>query len=85
MTDAERRSYDGLAGVVRKGQLDGSIRADLDPTSVAVLVLGTIRGVAALVLTDSAIVSMASVRGTVRALVTSGLVGDGAGDDDRSS
>ena len=73
MADAERRSYDGLADVVRRGQDDGSIRSDVDPVAAAVLVLGTIRGVAGLLLTDSAIVDMREVRENCRALITSGL------------
>jgi AcrR family transcriptional regulator len=73
MIEAERRSYDGLAGVITDGQADGSIRTDIDPTAAAVLLLGTIRGVAALLLTDSAIVDMKSVRATCRSLIDTGL------------
>jgi AcrR family transcriptional regulator len=73
MIEAERRSYDGLAGVIADGQADGSIRADVDPIAAAVLVLGTIRGVAALLLTDSTIVDMNKVRATCRSLVDTGL------------
>jgi AcrR family transcriptional regulator len=73
MTDAERRSYDGLSNVIARGQHDGSIRRDLDPVASAVLVLGTIRGVAGLLLTDSTLVDMGRVRDTCRDLITSGL------------
>jgi AcrR family transcriptional regulator len=73
MVEAERRSYDGLAEVISTGQRDGSIRVDVDPVASAVLLLGIIRGVAALGLTDAAIVEMASVRATCRTLVTTGL------------
>ena len=65
MVDAERRSYDGLSQVIAAGQRDGSIRPDLDPTAAAVLLLGMIRGVAALLLTDSALTDMGSVRQTL--------------------
>ena len=62
MVDAERRSYDGLSEVIADGQRDGSIRPGVDPTSSAVVVLGMMRGVAALLLTDAALVDMTSVR-----------------------
>jgi AcrR family transcriptional regulator len=73
MVGAERRSYDGLSHVIERGQDDGSIRRDLDPVAAAVLVLGTIRGVAGLLLTDSALVDMRRVRDTCRELITAGL------------
>lgn len=73
MAGAERRSYEGLAAVVERGQRDGSIRADRDPVAAAVLVLGIIRGVAGLLLTDSALVDMGRVRETCRSLITDGL------------
>jgi AcrR family transcriptional regulator len=64
MVEAERRSYDGLSEVIAAGQRDGSIRADVDPTAAAVLLLGMMRGVAALLLTDSALTDMGRVRNT---------------------
>ena len=73
MSEAERRSYDGFAEVIEKGQRDGTIRGDINPISSAVLLLGLIRGVAALLLTDSGLVDMRSVRITCRTLVESGL------------
>jgi AcrR family transcriptional regulator len=73
MAEAERRSYDGLAGVIERGQQDRSIRPDVEPVAAAVLLLGTIRGVAALLLTDSAIVEMGQVRETCRTFITHGL------------
>ena len=73
MIEAERRSYDGLADVIHTGQADGSIRTDIDPVASAVLLLGVIRGVAALGLTDAALVAMGQVRATCRALLTAGL------------
>lgn len=73
MVDAERRSYVGLAEVIAGGQRDGSIRADLDPTAAAVLVFGTMRGVAALLMTDSAVTDMRLVRRTCRAMIDRAL------------
>jgi AcrR family transcriptional regulator len=77
MVEAERRSYDGLAGVVAAGQRDQSIRTDIDPVAAAVLILGIIRGTAALLLTDAAIVEIGSVRETCHRLIESGLADDG--------
>ena len=53
MVEAEQRSYDGWADLIRRGQDDGSIRRDLDPTALAVVLFGMMRGVAALLLTES--------------------------------
>jgi AcrR family transcriptional regulator len=64
MVEAERRSYTGLARVISDGQRDGSIRPDVDPIASAVVVLGMMRGTAALLLTDSALTDMTSVRRT---------------------
>jgi AcrR family transcriptional regulator len=75
MVDAERRSYDGLSEVIVSGQRDGSIRPEIDPTAAAVLLLGMIRGVAALILTDSAITDMGSVRQTCHDWVAASLSG----------
>jgi AcrR family transcriptional regulator len=73
MADAERRSYEGLAEVIAAGQNDGSIRADVDPTAVAVLLLGMKRGTAALLLTDSDLTDMRRVRATCRNWITAAL------------
>jgi len=75
MVDAERRSYDGLSRAIASGQRDGSIRAGIDPNATAVLLLGTIRGVAALMLTDAAITDMTSVRQTCHDWVTGAMAG----------
>ncbi|MDA8048121.1 MAG: helix-turn-helix domain containing protein [Actinomycetota bacterium] len=73
MIDAERRSYVGLSEVIADGQRDGSIRADLEPDAAAVLVLGMMRGVAALLLTDSEITDMRRVRRTCRDMINQAL------------
>jgi AcrR family transcriptional regulator len=73
MVEAERRSYDGLSEVIASGQGDGSITGDVDPTASAVLLLGMMRGVAALLLTDSALTDMRRVRRTCREWITRSL------------
>jgi AcrR family transcriptional regulator len=83
MVDAERRSYDGLSVWIAGGQRDGSIRPDIDPTSAAVLLLGMIRGVAALILTDSAITDMRSVRRTCHDWVAHSMAAVDYGQRDR--
>ncbi len=84
MIEAERRSYDGLSKVIASGQRDGSIRADVDPTASAVLLHGMMRGIAALLLTDSAITDMRRVRRTCAEWITSSLAASaGAEDDER--
>ncbi|MHB1582736.1 MAG: TetR/AcrR family transcriptional regulator [Acidimicrobiales bacterium] len=77
MVEAERRSYDGLSEVIADGQRDGSIRPDVDPAGAAVLLLGMIRGIAALELTDSSITDMRRVRQTCRDWVTRSLAARG--------
>jgi AcrR family transcriptional regulator len=62
MREADRRSVDGWADFIRQGQRDGSIRADLDATAAAAVLFGTMRGVAALLLTESDIIDVDSVR-----------------------
>ncbi len=65
MLDADRRAYDGWAGIIRRGQRDGSIRSDVDAAASAVVLHGMLRGVAALILTESEYTDMTSVRATV--------------------
>ncbi|HEY7107243.1 MAG TPA: TetR/AcrR family transcriptional regulator [Acidimicrobiia bacterium] len=64
MVEADRRAYDGWADLIRNGQQDGSIRDDVDATASAVALFGLMRGVAALLLTESDIIDMANVRET---------------------
>jgi AcrR family transcriptional regulator len=65
MLDADRRAYEGWADLIGRGQRDGSIRADVDPTASAVILHGMLRGVASLLLTESEYTDMTSVRVTV--------------------
>jgi AcrR family transcriptional regulator len=73
MLDADRRAYDGWAGLIRCGQRDGSIRPDLDAAASAVILHGMLRGVAALLLTESEFKDMTSVRATVDEWIASAL------------
>lgn len=82
MVDAERRGYEGLSEVIASGQGDGSIRPDADPTASAVLLLGMMRGIAALLLTDSALTDMRRVRRTCRDWVTMSLATAAASSED---
>jgi AcrR family transcriptional regulator len=78
MVEADRRSYDGWSQLVRDGQAEGSIRADLDPGATAVMLLGFMRGIAALLCTDAAVTDMRGVRRTCDAVITSALTPPGA-------
>jgi AcrR family transcriptional regulator len=73
MLEADRRSYDGWADLIRSGQHDGSIRSDVDATASAVALFGLMRGVAALLLTESDITDMHNVRQTCDAWIVAAL------------
>jgi AcrR family transcriptional regulator len=73
MLDADRRAYDGWADVIERGQHDGSIRADVNAAASAVILHGLLRGVAALLLTESEYTDMTSVRATVDEWIAGGL------------
>ncbi len=73
MLEAERRSYDGWADIIRRGQEDGSIRTDVDPVAAAVVLHGLLRGVAALRMTDSDVTDMTNVRATCDAWIAAAL------------
>lgn len=73
MLDADRRSRDGWAGLIEKGQGDGSIRADVDAWTGAVLLQGLVRGVAANLLTDAHLTEKSRVRQTCQVWITSAL------------
>ena len=64
MREADRRSFDGWADFILQGQEDGSIRADLDADAAAVVLFGMMRGIAALLLTESDIIDGDNVRAT---------------------
>lgn len=73
MVEADQRSYDGWADLIRRGQLEGSIRVDIDAAAAAVVLFGLLRGVAALLLTESEIKDMRSVRTTCDAWIGAAL------------
>ncbi len=73
MVEADRRSYDGWSSIIRSGQVDGSIREDLDPEAAAVFLLGLTRGIAALLATDSDRTDMDNVQDTTDALISAAL------------
>jgi AcrR family transcriptional regulator len=73
MLEADRRAYDGWAGLIDLGQRDGSVRHDVDARASAVILHGMLRGVAALLLTESAFTDMTSVRATVDSWIAAAL------------
>lgn len=73
MAEAHRRSYQGWADLIEAGQEAGSIRGDIDSNSFAVLILGMIRGVAGLSLTDAGVADMRLVRDSCRASLSAAL------------
>jgi AcrR family transcriptional regulator len=52
MVEADRRAFDGWAELIKQGQVDGSIRSDVDPPVAAIVLQGLIRGVAGMLLTN---------------------------------
>jgi hypothetical protein len=73
MLDADRRAYDGWAGLIERGQRDSSIRRDADARASAVILHGMLRGVAALLLTESAYTDMTNVGATVDRWIAAAL------------
>lgn len=73
MHEADRRSYEGIADLVADGHRDGSIRADLDPEATAVVILGTMRGTAALLITHRETADVRRVREDCRRIVARAL------------
>ena len=80
MVEAEQRSYAGWADLISRGQDDGSIRRDLDPDALAVVLFGMMRGVAALLLTESDTKDMSRVRATCDAWIVGALAPPAAGE-----
>jgi AcrR family transcriptional regulator len=73
MHEADRRSYEGIADLVTDGHRDGSIRADLDPQATAVVILGTMRGTAALLITHRDTADARRVRENCQRIVARAL------------
>lgn len=73
MLEADQRSYDGWAELIGRGKEDGSVRGDVDATAAAIVLFGLMRGVAALLLTESEITDFTSVRATCDAWIVAAL------------
>ncbi len=73
MLDADRRSYQGWAGLIGQGQDEGSIRPDLDPKAASVVLMGLVRGVAAMMMTDSDASDARAVRQTCHDWISGAL------------
>jgi AcrR family transcriptional regulator len=73
MADSDRETHGHLAGLIRTGQADGSMRTDLDPDDAATVVMGLARGIAGLSLNDPPMADTPTVRrlcgDTIRALL----------------
>ncbi|MCM3882159.1 TetR/AcrR family transcriptional regulator [Frankia sp. R82] len=82
MIDADRRSREGWADLIERGQRDGSIRTDLDARTAAVLLQGFIRGLAANLLTDIHLLERGQGRRAGRAWIASALAPRGQGRPD---
>jgi AcrR family transcriptional regulator len=52
MVEADHRAYDGWAELITRGQVEGSIRSDVEPRVAAIVLQGLIRGIAAILLTE---------------------------------
>ena len=77
MLEADRRSYGGWADLIERGQRDGSIRSGVDAAASAVILHGMLRGVAALLLTESDYMDIDGVRAATDAWVTGALASPG--------
>ena len=73
MVEADRRSYDGWADLVRRGQRDGSIRDDIDADATAGVLLGMTRGIAAVLSGQSGATDPRDVRRTCDVLIAAAL------------
>jgi AcrR family transcriptional regulator len=52
MVEADHRAYDGWAELIARGQVEGSIRSDVEPRAAAIVLQGLLRGIAAILLTE---------------------------------
>ena len=73
LVDSDRETHGHLAGLIRTGQADGSMRPDLDPDDAATIVMALARGLAGISLTDPSLADTPTVRhlctATIRALL----------------
>ena len=62
LVDSDRETHGHLAGLIRTGQADGSMRPDLDPDDAATIVMALARGLAGISLTDPSLADTPTVR-----------------------
>ncbi|MBL7499557.1 TetR/AcrR family transcriptional regulator [Frankia sp. CNm7] len=79
MLDADRRSRDGWTGLIEQGQQDGSIRADVDPPTGAILLQSLLRGLAASLLVDGHLTDKRQVREASQEWILAFLASRGEG------
>lgn len=73
MLEADHRSFDGWARLIEHGRRDGSIRADVDAQSAAVLLHGLLRGLGGISLTSGEPATMRRVRDACQEWITLAL------------
>jgi AcrR family transcriptional regulator len=73
MVEADRRSFDGWEDLIARGREEGSIRPDVNPRAAAVVLMGLLRGVAAVLLTDAEVSDVDEVRQTCHDWITAAL------------
>ncbi|MCK9896337.1 TetR/AcrR family transcriptional regulator [Frankia sp. AgB32] len=78
MVEADRRSHDGWADLIAAGQLDGSVRADTDPATAAILLQSLLRGLAASLLVDANLISRPRAREACQEWISAALAAPGA-------
>jgi AcrR family transcriptional regulator len=73
MVEADRRSHDGWAELVERGQGEGSIRTDLKPRATALVLQGLLRGIAGVLMTDPDVSEFEQVRQTCHDWISAAL------------
>jgi AcrR family transcriptional regulator len=73
MRRATSDTFAGWLELIRAGQADGSIRSDVGPEDVSILLLGLTRGVAALLVADGDLTSMGGLRATCDRLIVDAI------------
>lgn len=71
--EADNRSRDLVQMWIERGQVDGSVRADVDPSAFSIVLLAIVRGVAAQRLTDAAAIDVDAVLADCERFVVAGL------------
>lgn len=73
LAEADARTRATLAAWVERGQVDGSVSADVQPAAVAAVLIGMLRGVVAQRLVDPAAFDLAAVQAECARMVSSAL------------